>query len=148
MLYIGSSDEKINQQVHRAIVERGLLSHMDDIKWRALCTAVAEELPFPPPYQAKLVLSDAADPDILESAPSYHGDWGRTPEASMGVFIEWLKVAPRVSFRAGQLLALRFEDCSDPFRHILERLHIPFQEEDGFFIIYGHTSGPGPRCLG
>ncbi|WP_425350833.1 DUF6678 family protein [Neorhizobium huautlense] len=68
---------------------------MNDTKWRALCTAVAEELPFPPPYQVKCVLSDMPHPEALETSPSYFGDWATTPEASMGIFIEWLKIGKR-----------------------------------------------------
>ncbi|TCV65934.1 MULTISPECIES: DUF6678 family protein [Neorhizobium] len=60
MLYIGSTDSNETAKVRRAIAERGLSSHMNDTKWRALCTAVAEEFPFPPPYQVKCVLSDMA----------------------------------------------------------------------------------------
>ncbi|WP_439626666.1 DUF6678 family protein [Shinella sp.] len=140
MLYIGSLDADEMKKVRRAIKERGLSSHMNDTKWRALCTAIAEELPFPPPYQIKLVLSDVADPQVFEAAPWYNGDWATTPEASMGIFIEWLKVAPRLSVQVGRLLLSRIEDCSDAFRNMLKRLGIPFQERDGFFTIYGHTS--------
>jgi hypothetical protein len=140
MLYIGSADRDETAKVRRAIAERGLSSHMNDSKWRALCTAIADELPFPPAYQAKYVLSAVANPEELEAAPAYFGDWARTPEASMGIFIEWLKVAPRVSTHAGQLLAPRIDDCSDALRDILERLRIPFSEQNGFFIIFGHTS--------
>jgi hypothetical protein len=140
MLYIGLPSRDEVAKVHRAIEQRCLTSHMNDTKWRALCTAIAQRLPFPPPYQAKLVLSDTADPEVFEAAPSYWGDWARTPEASMGIFIEWLKVAPRVSVHMGQLVAPRIDDCAASFRDILKDLRIPFKEEDGFFIIYGHTS--------
>ncbi len=142
MLYIGSADASEIARVRRVIGERGLSSHMNDTKWLELCTAVAEELPFPPPYQAKLVLSGVAERDELEAAPSYYGDWARTPEAAMGIFIEWLKVAPRVSVHVGQLSAQRVRDCSEALRNLLKRLDIPFNERDGFFIIHGHTANP------
>jgi hypothetical protein len=140
MLYIGMPNRNEAAKVRRAVEQRGLTSHMNDTKWRALCTAIGQELPFPPPYQAKLVLSETADPEALEAAPSSWGDWARTPEASMGIFIEWLKVAPRVSVHIGNLVAPRVDDCSAPLRDILKGLRIPFKEENGFFIIYGHTS--------
>ncbi|WP_034854827.1 DUF6678 family protein [Sinorhizobium sojae] len=145
MLYIGLADRDEIAKVRRAIEERGLTSHMNDTKWRALCTAIAQELPFPPPYQVKLVLSETADPEVLEAAPSYWGDWARTPEASMGIFIEWLKVAPRVSVHMGQLVAPRVDDCSAPLRDILKGLRIPFSEQNGFFTIYGHTASVAIR---
>jgi hypothetical protein len=127
-------------KVRRAIEERGLTSHMNDTKWRKLCEAVAEELPFPPPYQAKLLVSDGPEPAELEPSPSHYGDWAVTPESSMGVFIEWLRVAPRISVHVGGLMAPRVQDCSEALRHLLKRMNIPFNERDGFFIIYGHTA--------
>lgn len=139
MLYVGFPYDDNVEAVRRAIYERGLTSHMNDHKWRALCSAVAERLPFPPPYQWKLVLSDVPHPEVLEFAPDYHGDWATTPEAAMGLSIEWLKVAPRVSVSVGRLLAPRIEDCSIPLRELLTNLRIPFKEADGFFFIYGHT---------
>ena len=140
MLYIGSPSRDVAAQVRRVVQQRGLTSLMNDTRWRALCTAIAEKLPFPPPYQAKLVLSEKAHPEVFEAAPSYWGDWARTPEAPMGIFIEWLKVAPRVSVHMGQLVAPRIDDCTAPLRDTLKGLRIPFREEDGFFIIYGHAS--------
>lgn len=141
MLYIGSPYADEMKKVRVAIEERGLSSHMNDTKWRALCVAIAEELPFPPPYQTKLILSDVAHPEAFEAAPRYYGDWATTPEASMGLHIEWLRVAPRVSVQVGRLLPPRIDDCSDSFRNLLKRLRIPFQEKEGFFTIYGHAAG-------
>ncbi|MDM9620688.1 DUF6678 family protein [Rhizobium sp. S96] len=142
MLYIGSADAKEIAKVRRVIDERCMSSHMNDTKWRELCTAVSEELPFPPPYQAKLILSGSADPEELETAPSYYGDWARTPEAAMGIFIEWLKVAPRISVLNRKSSEPRVQDCSEALRDLLKRLKIPFIEKDGFFVIYGHSSDP------
>ncbi|QRM42678.1 DUF6678 family protein [Rhizobium sp. BG4] len=141
MLYIGLPDAGEIEKVLRAIEMRGLSSHMNDSKWRTLCTAIAE-LPFPPAYQVKLVLSDTPDPEKFAESPSYYGDWATTPEASMGIFVEWLKVAPRHSVRLGQLSAPGVGDCSEELRKLLKRLHIPFNRKDGFFYIYGHTSSP------
>lgn len=141
MLFIGSADEDAKRTIRRAPAERGLSSHMNDAKWRALCLAVAEELPFPPAYQTKLVLSEQLDPEELPLSSTHGGDWARTPEASMGIFIEWLKITLRLSIREGRLLKSRTEDCSDLFRQILIRLRIPFTEEDGFFFIFGHSAG-------
>lgn len=140
MLYIGSTERSETLKVRRVIAERGLTTYMNDTKWRALCRAVNDELPFAPPYQVKLLLSETPHPVEFEVSPSYYGDWAQTPEAAMGIFIEWLKVSPRVSCPVGQLAAPRVEDCSDLFRAMLQRLNIPFQERDGFFTIYGHTS--------
>lgn len=140
MLYIGTTDRAETARVRSCLEERGLTSHMNDSKWRALCLAIAEELPFAPAYQSKLVLSDRPEPSVLEDAPWYCGDWARTPEAGLGIFIEWLKVAPRRSVTIGRLVPPRIEDCSVSLIAILQRLHIPFREEDGFVVIFGHSA--------
>ncbi|WP_421357984.1 DUF6678 family protein [Agrobacterium rosae] len=140
MLYIGSTESDETSKVRCAIAERGMTSHMNNTKWRTLCLAINEELPFPPPYQVKYVLKERPDPEEIETSPWYHGDWATTPEASLGIFIEWLKVAPRVTTPVGRLLPPHVDDCSDALRNLLRRLRVPFNEEDGFFLIYGHTS--------
>lgn len=137
--YVGFPYDHNVKAVRRAVYERGLTSHMNDHKWRALCSAVVEQLPFAPPYQEKRVTSDVLRPEVLEFAPGYHGDWARTPEGAMGLSIEWLKVAPRVRVEVGRLLPPRIEDCAAQLRGLLTGLRIPFKEEDGFFVVFGHT---------
>lgn len=141
LLYIGvTCDKKTKAEVRRAIERRRLTSYMNNTKWRALCTAILEELPFPPAYQEKCVILEKPSPQTLEAVPTYYGDWARTPEAAIGLWTEWIKVAPRVGIHVGQLVPDRIEDCSEPLRNILKKLRVPFKEQDGFFIIYGHTA--------
>lgn len=52
MLYIGMPNRDEAAKVRRAVEQRGLTSHMNDTKWRALCTAIGQELPFPPPRRS------------------------------------------------------------------------------------------------
>lgn len=142
MLYVGSTDRDETSKVRRAIAERGITSHMNNTKWRTLCLAINEELPFPPPYQVKYVLKELPDPEEIETSPWYHGDWATTPEASLGIFVEWLKIAPRVSVSVGQLLAPNVQDCSEALGALLKRLNMPHNEQHGFFFLYGHTDSP------
>jgi len=121
-------------------MERGLASHMNDTKWRELC-AGTKELPFPPAYQVKVLGVNEPSPPIIESATTYLGDWGDTPEAALGVHVEWIKVAPGYKRHVGRLVAPVVQDCSEQLRSLLGRLRIPFAESDGFFTIYGHASG-------
>ncbi|WP_354666053.1 DUF6678 family protein [Rhizobium sp. S96] len=87
-------------------------SHVDDTKWRELPTAVSDELPFPPPYQARFVLSGSADFEELEAAPSYYGDWARTPEASMGMVATLTFPHRPSSPSASSIIGL---ECNSPF---------------------------------
>ncbi len=74
MLYIVSTESDETSKVRRAIAERGMTSHMNNTKWRTLCLAITEELPFPPPYQVKYVLKERPNPEEIETSPWYHGD--------------------------------------------------------------------------
>jgi hypothetical protein len=139
MFYIGGIDDDLRTKIHNALTERGLTSHMNDTKWHKLCTAIYEELPFPPCYWHKDVLHDAEEPEDPQSISHSHGDWAITPEASLGLHIEWLKVDPRYARYRAQLIPPIIEDCSAQFRDILIRLNIPFAEEGNLFVIYGHS---------
>lgn len=124
-------------RIRRLLAERRLASHMNDTKWRELCRGV-RTLPFPPAYQAKYVDSDALVPVALEHAPTYFGDWARTPEASLGMHIEWLKIAPRYSRSSGRLSSPQVDDCSTELIGLLDQLRLLYVEQDGFIILYGH----------
>lgn len=122
----------------RAILsERRLTSYMNDTKWRELCHGV-DQLPFPPAYQLKSIDRGAPEPRELARAPTYFGDWARTPEACLGMHVEWLKIAPRFSRRHVASATPATEDCSIELLALLDRLRIVYDEQDGFFILYGH----------
>ena len=127
--------------IRRVLSDHGMASHMNDTKWRELCHAVRAELPFPPPYQVKLVELEAPDVAAFPYAPSFVGDWGDTYEGQFGIHIEWIRIAPRLSKHQGELVSPTVEECSDELRSLLKRLHIPFAEQDGFFTVYGHSRG-------
>ncbi|MBA9031618.1 DUF6678 family protein [Rhizobium leguminosarum] len=113
---------------------------MNDTKWRELCAGI-RELPFPPAYQVKVLDENEPSPSTIERAPPYWGDWASTPEAALGVHVEWIRVTPRYKRHVARLLPPIIEDCSDQLRSLLRRLRIPFVESDGLFTIYGHASG-------
>jgi hypothetical protein len=128
-------------RIRRVLSDRGMASHMSDTKWQELCHAVRAELPFPPPYQVKLVEFGAPDVAAFPYAPSFVGDWGATYEGQLGIHIEWIRIAPRLSRHQGELVSPTVEECSCELRALLKRLHVPFVEQDGFFIVYGHSTG-------
>ncbi|KIQ02193.1 hypothetical protein RU07_12130 [Agrobacterium tumefaciens] len=129
----------MDQNTGKLLQKRGLASHMNDTKWRELCAGI-KELPFPPAYQAKWLDESEPSPSIIDSATTYWGDWGGTPEAALGVHVEWIKIVPRYKRHVGRLVAPIVEDCSDQLRLLLKRLRIPFVERDDLFTVYGHAS--------
>lgn len=133
------SDAEHKKRIREILTKRGLASFMNDTKWRELCRSI-DELPFPPAYQIKRVDAEEPAPSELPYAPTYFGDWGKTPEASLGLNIEWLKIAPRHSQHRGNLISPTIQDCSRELHGILERLNMTYIEEDGFIVLYGHGS--------
>ena len=128
----------MDQNLARLLSEKGLASYMNNTKWRKLCEAI-KHLPFPPAYQVKTLIEDEPFPEVLETAPTYWGDWGTTPEAALGAHIEWVKVAPKFTRSLGHLVPPVVEDCTEDLRDLLHELRVPFVEEGGFFMIYGYA---------
>jgi hypothetical protein len=141
-LYIGRTPEDA-KEARKLLRKRGLISYMNDTKWRELCTAI-ETLPFPPPYQTKYLLG--IEPVLWEPGyiPPFWGDWAKTPEAAFGIFIEWVRITPRYSKHGGRLIEPEIFDCSVEFASLLKSLSIPFIEEDGIVTIYGHAKSGQP----
>jgi len=134
------SDPGQKQRVRDILTQRSLGSYMNDTKWRELCLGM-RALAFPPAYQGKSVFEDLPSPVDLPHAPDYIGDWACTPEASLGLHIEWIKIAPRYRRQRGRLIAPEILDCSDEVRALLSGLRLPVIEQDGFFLLLAHASG-------
>ena len=134
------SDARQKPRVRDILTQRSLGSYMNDTKWRELCVGM-RTLAFPPAYQSKSVFEDLPCPVEFPCAPDYVGDWACTPEASLGLHIEWIRIAPRYRQHRGRLIAPEIRDCSDDVRALLSRISLPVVEQDGFFLLLAHTSG-------
>jgi hypothetical protein len=127
------------QQVGSAVANRGLVSVMNDTKWRELQQAVRSELPFTPPYQLKVVLKDVPDVEQFDKDVDYLGDWAN--ECLCPFFeIEWIRVRPRYLHRRGRLLAPEVRSVEAQFLAILHRYHIPHRRNGDSIWIYGYTT--------
>ena len=62
---------KSKQQIDAEVGKRGLVSVMNDTKWRELQKAVCSELPFAPPYQLKVILNPHPHPEHFEVDVNY-----------------------------------------------------------------------------
>lgn len=133
------TDAKQKKRIGEILTERGLASYMNDTKWRELCRGL-DKVPFRPAYQVKYVHADAPEPVELQYAPTYFGDWASTPESRLGLHIEWVKIAPRYSRYRGRLVTPLIQDCSSELIAPLTRLRLPFIEQGGFVVLYGHGS--------
>ncbi len=129
---------KVTAQVQAEVDRRGLASFMNRTRWAALRRAVAEDLPFPPPFQLQDVRGRREalwDGDEVD----YWGDW--SDESLEPVLaIEWLRVIPRYQKHVGMRVAPETVDCCDQFRDLLIRLRLPWREDARGFWIYGYAS--------
>jgi hypothetical protein len=141
-----SITDEHKKRVIDVVTEKQLSSIMNNTKWERLQSAVLNTLSFPPPYQAKYVLSEIPSPEHFESDVWYFGDWieGITPFYS----VEWIRVRPRYLRHQGKLLKPEVIDISKEFLSILRDLRIPYRLDNDSYFIYGYIADPGQLILG
>ncbi|KOR90303.1 DUF6678 family protein [Paenibacillus solani] len=111
---------------------------MNNTKWTELQNAVLNTLPFPPPFQAKYVLTETPTPNEFEDDVWYVGDWveGLIPFYA----VEWIRVRPRRIVNIGRLMPPELIDITEEFIGILKEYSIPYYQSNDSIYIYGYTS--------
>lgn len=129
---------KLKAAVRAEVERRGLASFMNATRWRALRDAVLDELPFPPAFQLQDVLGPR---EIPWESDHVDGTGAWIDEDLEPLFsIEWMRVVPRYRAFVGALVEGPVVDCTDEFRDLLGRLHIPCREDAArTFWIYGYA---------
>jgi hypothetical protein len=131
---------ELKEQIRKVVVDRGLNPVMNDTKWLKLQCSI-EQLPFPPAYIEKLIHEDKSFDEIqIADAPQWLGNWSPFYQEGMSLFfmIEYLIVRPRYTDHSGGLVAPKIYDISSEFEARLKEMHIPYEEEQGTFTIYGY----------
>lgn len=130
--------DRYKDKVMEAVSERQLASVMNTTKWTELQTAVHNTLPFPPPFQAKYVLTESPSPHEFEDDVWYVGDW---VEGLMPFYaVEWIRVRPRRVVHTGRLIPPELIDITEEFIGILKEYSIPYYLSNDSIYIYGYTS--------
>lgn len=128
--------KKLKEKVMLIVTQNHMCSIMNNTKWRELQNAI-DDLPFPPPYELKYI-TDKVEPIPFNKDVTYWGDW--TDEPLTPFFrIEWVKVRPRYLKYKGRLIKHELIDETEEFVSILQKYSIPYDEEDGTYIIYGYN---------
>ncbi|MDH7447641.1 DUF6678 family protein [Aquimarina sp. 2201CG14-23] len=142
--YLTENDQdivKLKQQIRGIAMRKNLSSIMNDTKWIVLQQGI-ENLPFPPAYNEKLVQWDNAKFSFkdIEKEPAYFGDWSSYWEEGLPIFftIEWLEIRPKYRKIEGRLVPPKIVDETEELINLLNKLYIPFEEENGSIIIYGY----------
>ena len=140
------NQERHKEEVIKEQIERGLISLMNNTKWKKLVAAIENDLPFPPPYQRKDILAASPEGDSFDEDVLYHGDWveGIHPFFS----IEWVRVRPRYMKPQGRLLPPKVIDEEELFLDILQQHRIPYQLEVDSILVYGYASDTSKVKIG
>ncbi|ADL52709.1 DUF6678 family protein [Clostridium cellulovorans] len=127
--------KNLKRSVMSLVEIKNMYSLMDTIKWNELKKALTK-LPFPPPYQLKLV-TDTDEPDPFDEE-----FWNLEPwndEILLPFFnIEWIKFRPRYMKYQSDKLPEKIFDETDIFLELLKKHSIPYEKKDNIFIIYGY----------
>jgi hypothetical protein len=131
---------ELKEKVRKVVTQKGLSSIMNDTKWLKLQSSIVK-LPFAPAYIEKLILENKDFKEVqISDSPQWLGDWSPFYKEGMYLFfaIEYIKVRPRYAEYNGGLVAPKIYDETKEFDQLLKELHIPYEEENGMFIIYGY----------
>jgi hypothetical protein len=139
------------EKIMEIISEKGMYSCMNNTKWRELKKGI-EALPFEPPYAVKTVNEEENESHKFGKDVSHLGDWGdfegdNIDELGSDMIripfyaVEWIKVRPRYTKHQGRLLPeVIVEDITEDFLAILIKHNIPYEEDNGAFIIHGYRA--------
>ncbi|MDO4230211.1 MAG: hypothetical protein Q4C98_10375 [Capnocytophaga sp.] len=132
--------KKYRQKVLEYIQKEQLVSFMNKTKWEELRSAMYA-MEISPSYRIKYLFSADNEQDIekiINENISYGvGVWGE--EQFYNYFdIEWVKIEKLREEPQGRLIAPQILDYSQEIRAVLEKFHIPYEEHERFFTIYGY----------
>lgn len=129
--------KSMKEKILKVISEKQMHSVMNNTKWMELQRAV-KTLPFPPPYQMKYVDMETLYPETFTKNIWYWGDWSN--EALIPFYaIEWVRVQPIIYKKhTGMLTTDEIIDETKEFVLVLNKYSIPYEEENGTYIIYGY----------
>jgi hypothetical protein len=139
------------EKITEIVSKKGMYSCMNNTKWRELKKGV-EALPFEPPFAVKTVDEELNETHKFDKDVPFWGDWGDFEGDYMDELgsdiiripfyaVEWIKVRPRYTKHQGRLMPeVIAEDITEEFLAILKKHYIPYEEDNGAFIIHGYRS--------
>ena len=139
------NSEKYKAKINKLIQEKSLCSVMNNTKWKELKKGVSS-LPFLPPFVIKSVDEEESEYHHFDEDEYYSGDWGMDLGDYLGgdiyatpfYAIEWIKIRPRILEHQGRLIESKVIDETEEFLAILKKYNIPYNEQNGTYIIYGY----------
>ncbi|MFD2907633.1 DUF6678 family protein [Flavobacterium ardleyense] len=142
--YYTTNDSDIliyKEDVRKIVEKKGLGSYMNDTKWLRLQKLVAN-LPFSPSYYEKLIRDDNFNfSKIVKIKNSTcFGNWSPFYMEGMSLFfsIEYIIVIPVYIEYVGRLVKGKVIDITAELEKLLLDNNIPFEFNNGNFVIYGY----------
>lgn len=145
----GAFDRKktTRERIQKIIESKGLTSYMNNTKWKEFLHAMENELPFVPPYEFK-TLFEEEDWQIFRKCDGwkdwdidYAGDFDDEAFPRNQCYVlEWVILFPRLCKNLGGSLVRIPEivDETEELQEVLEKYHIPYEINNGYFIVYGY----------
>lgn len=137
--------EKYKTKIRQIIQEEGLCSVMNNTKWAELKKGISE-LPFHPPFVIKSVDEQETDWHNFDKDEYNSCDWGLYMDNYLGgdiyavpfYAVEYIKIRPRLLKYQGRLIKDKVIDETEDFLAVLKKYNIPYEEQNGTYIIYGY----------
>lgn len=131
--------DKQKKKVLNIVQNRNLFGVMNNTKWKELQNAMRQEMSFPPPYVLKYVTETESECQEFEEDVTWIGDWSDEAMCWGDYYlIEWVKIRPRYLEYQGKLIPKKMIDETEQLKFILQNYSIPYEENDGVFIVYGY----------
>lgn len=130
---------QLNSQNPVTLVTGSSIGVMNNTKWKELQNAMIQEMSFPPPYVLKYVTETESERHEFGEDVTWIGDWSDEAMCWGDYYlIEWIKIHPRYLEYQGKLIPKKMIDETEQLKFILQKHSIPYEEDDGVFIVYGY----------
>ena len=131
--------DKRKKKVLNIVQNRNLFGVMNNTKWKEFQNAMIQEMNFPPPYVLKSITEIESERHEFGEDVTWIGDWSDEAMCWGDYYlIEWVKIRPRYLEYQGKLIPKKIIDGTEQLQFILQNYSIPYDEDDGVFVVYGY----------
>lgn len=127
----------LREKILSTVEEKGLVSYMNNTKWRELINAIKQQIPDIPIQYKTIFQNDSPDVYWTLAGDEFFGHMNMAQ-------IEWIKIKHIITdtIWIGQLVAPKFQtyDKKEELIQIFQTYHLPYEyhTEEQCFIIYGY----------
>jgi len=133
-----SHNQTVSEKIAKIIANRQLTSYMNDTKWKEFLQLMTEEMSMRVPYAFHTLFDmDHINDDFYDTCycqDCFNGYHFKS--------LEWVKVMPKFVEHKHRGILLDdeeiFYDLEDEFVEKIQKYSIPYEREDGIYIIYGY----------